>query len=81
MDDDPATLAQLRAEFSHAATELIVAADVPAAQRLHVPGRTGALLLDPAVNKGEGMDWCLMLRAALDSTPLIMLSAKATEVD
>ena len=81
VDDDPTTLAQLRAEFSHAATELIVAADVPAAQRLHVPGRTGALLLDPTLNQGEGLDWCRMLRAAQDSTPLIMLSAKATEVD
>jgi two-component system phosphate regulon response regulator OmpR len=80
VDDDPTTLAQLRAEFSHAATELIVAADVPAAQRLHVPGRTGALLLDPALNQGEGLEWCRMLRAAQDSTPLIMLSAKATEL-
>jgi two-component system phosphate regulon response regulator OmpR len=81
VDDDPAILAQLRSEFANAATELIVATKLPEAQRLHATGRTGALLLEPALNGGQGLQWCRTLRSAQDPTPLIMLSAKATEVD
>lgn len=81
VDDDPATLEQLRSEFANAATELIVATKLSEAQRLHAKGRTGALLLEPALNGGQGLQWCRTLRSAQDPTPLIMLSAKATEVD
>lgn len=81
VDDDEATQTLLRAEFAEANTEFLMAADLSAAQRLHVQGRTDALLVDPALHQGEALEWCRRLRGSGDDTPLIMLSAQATEVD
>lgn len=81
VDDDEATQTLLRAEFAEATTEFLMAADLSTAQRLHVQGRTDALLVDPALHQGEALEWCRRLRSSGDDTPLIMLSAQATEVD
>lgn len=80
-DDDEATQLALRREFDAQELELIVAADVAALQRLHAPGKTDLLLLEPALGGDEGLAICRRLRAADDPTAVIMISRKASEVD
>ncbi len=80
-DDDPSTQAALRQEFDGQDEELVMAMDAAALHKLHAPGRTDVLLLDPAFSGGEGLEECRRLRAADDQTPLIMISRRATEVD
>lgn len=81
VDDDEATQASLRREFETQEMDLVVAADAAAVQRLHVPGRTDLILLEPALHQGEGLEICRRLRAVDDATPLIMISRRVNEVD
>ncbi len=81
VDDDEATQATLRREFDAQDVDLVVASDAAGVQRLHIPGRTDLILLEPALHQGEGLEICRKLRAGEDSTPLIMVSRRAGEVD
>ena len=81
VDEDRATQALLREAWRDSGFELMLASDLAAAGRLHVAGRTDILLVDTEMEHEAGLEWCRRLRASGDVTPLIMLSAKATDVD
>jgi two-component system phosphate regulon response regulator OmpR len=81
VDDDARLRAMLAEYLRRHEFEALVAADCAAAARALGTDAFSLIVLDLALPDGNGLDFCRDLRARGDVTPVLMLTARADDVD
>jgi len=81
VDDDPRVRDLLNRYLTQEGFEVLLAEDAAALQRLHGKEPADLIILDLILPGEDGLSACRKLRGAGDTTPVIMLTAKAEEVD
>ena len=81
VEDHPETRKMLERLLKEAEYLPDGAADLAAARRRLASGKYGAIVLDWMLPDGSGVDLCRELRAAGDSTPVLMLTARGEVED
>ncbi len=80
--EDQADIRELLAlNLRHAGYDVLAVADGPAALAAQLEAPRDLLLLDLMMPGLDGLEVCKALRARGSSTPILMLTAKATELD
>lgn len=80
VDDEPTLVATLKYNLEREKYQVITAADGPAAVEAARGARPDLILLDLMLPGLDGIEVCRILRKEMN-VPIIMLTAKATEVD
>ena len=81
VDDDARIRDLLRRYLSQEGFEVLLAEDAKALNRLLTRETVDLIVLDLMLPGEDGLSICRRLRAANDSTPIIMLTAKVEDVD
>jgi two-component system phosphate regulon response regulator OmpR len=81
VDDDARIRDLLRRYLTQEGFEVIVAEDGKALNRILLRDAVDLIVLDLMMPNEDGLSICRRLRAANDSTPIIMLTAKGEDVD
>ena len=81
VDDDARIRDLLRRYLSQEGFEVLLAEDAKALNRLLTRETIDLIVLDLMLPGEDGLSICRRLRAANDSTPIIMLTAKVEDVD
>uniref|UniRef100_UPI001BD2C5A8 response regulator transcription factor n=1 Tax=Vibrio crassostreae TaxID=246167 RepID=UPI001BD2C5A8 len=78
-DDDLAELVQMHLKFQ--GHDVIRTNVIEKAQALYKDGPFDLIVLDRGLPDGDGLDFCRLLRQQEDWTPVLMLTARDTELD
>lgn len=81
VDDDIRLRELLRRYLSEQGFQVVTAEHAPAMNKLWLRQRYDLLVLDLMLPGEDGLSICRRLRGAGDNTPIIMLTAKSTDVD
>jgi DNA-binding response OmpR family regulator len=81
IEDEQDIAALLQLHLSDLPAEVTVARDGPAGLALAVAGRFDAIVLDLRLPGLSGLDVCRALRAGGHNAPILMLTARAAELD
>lgn len=81
VDDDPRIRDLLRRYLSQSGFEVLTAEDVPSLERLRLHHEIDLIVLDLVLPGEDGLSLCRRMRSAHDLTPILMLTAKAEDVD
>ena len=81
VDDDARIRDLLRRYLTQEGFEVLLAEDAKALTRLQTRETIDLIVLDLMLPGEDGLSICRRLRAASDSTPIIMLTAKVEDVD
>ena len=81
VDDDIRLRELLRRYLSEQGFQVVTAEHAPAMNKLWLRQRYDLLVLDLMLPGEDGLSICRRLRGAGDTTPIIMLTAKSTDVD
>jgi two-component system phosphate regulon response regulator OmpR len=81
VDDDARIRDLLRRYLSQEGFEVLLAEDAKALNRVQTRETVDLIVLDLMLPGEDGLSICRRLRAASDSTPIIMLTAKVEDVD
>ena len=81
VDDDARIRDLLRRYLSQEGFDVLLAEDSKALNRVLTSETIDLIVLDPMLPGEDGLSLCRRLRAANDSTPINMLTAKVEDVD
>lgn len=78
-DDDLAELVQMHLKFQ--GHDVVRTNSIEKAQALYQESQFDLIVLDRGLPDGDGLDFCRLLRQQEDWTPVLMLTARDTELD
>ncbi|HMV98825.1 MAG TPA: response regulator transcription factor [Acidobacteriota bacterium] len=81
VEDDPSITVALRDGFEYEGYSVLIARDGVEGLRMATEKEIDLVILDVMLPKMSGFDVCKQLRAASNSTPIIMLTARGQEID